>query len=124
MMTAPWISGLTQDYYVVNGVIQWKNYLLTEAYSRIVTPYGTYMFNSTFGSYIPIWINGRNNITSNVITTEITRAVQPIIDNQKAQSINVYLQSPPTKTSIFFTLTIIDNNGESLMLDTHYISIG
>lgn len=118
-----WINGLTNDYQVTNGIIQKNNNLLTEAYTRIVTPLGSYFFDTTFGSQIPIWLNQRLLLNSDTAVGELLRCTQPMVNQGRAQTITAKLTAPVTITAIFFSMTIVDNTGVSVRLDSNYVSI-
>lgn len=119
-----WINGLTQDYEAQNGLFIQKNSLLTEVYTRITTPYGSYYFDKTLGSYIPIWLNQRILLDSNKVITEIDRAVQIILFEKRAQSIVTMLTAPIAKNAIFYKMLITDNNSQEFEFDSNYISLG
>ena len=118
-----WINGLTNDYDVQNGIISRKNNLLTEAYTRIVTPLGSYFFDITFGSNIPNWINQRIQLDSNTVVTELGRCTQIMVNEGRAKSISAKLTAPITRNAIFFLLTITDKYGIEVELNSNYISI-
>ena len=125
LIRTTWINGLTQDYNVKNGIITSNNNLLTECYTRIVTPIGSYFFDLTFGSEIPNWINTRKPLNSSTVITELNRCLQVILDENRAQTIKSFLTIPVEKTrnGIFFLIEITDNNGTIVELDSNYISI-
>lgn len=122
MANSTWINGLTNDYKVIDGIIQSNNYLLTEAYTRIITPYASYYFDSTFGSYLTIWINTRKIITVDEATSEIVRCLQIITEQQRAKSISVKVTKLLTN-AIFFSVTITDNSNQTFTLNSNYVSV-
>lgn len=123
MIETTWINGKTRDYLTIKGIIQKKNPLLTESYSRIVTPLNSYWFDPSFGSQIPLWLNRRALLDSNTVVTELLRCTAPITNENRAQLITAKLTAPITKNAIFFLLEITDNNGIVIELDNNYVSI-
>lgn len=122
MAITTWINGKINDYVAVNGIIQQNNELLTEAYSRIITPYGSYIFDTTFGSFLTIWINTRRLLTVDEISTEISRCLQIIITQKRATSI--IIQVPQiSKGAVFFNVSITDNSNQTFTLKSNYIAI-
>lgn len=93
MIKSTLIDAATKDYVVRKGSFIYMNELLTEAYSRIVCPIGTYYFDQTFGSYIPSWINSRKKVTPNIISNEITRALSVLISEKRAKGISIKINS-------------------------------
>lgn len=118
-----WINGQTNNYSVNNGLITQKNNLLTEAYSRIVTPLGSYPFDLTFGSQIPIWINQRLLINSSTITSELERCTAIIVNENRAQYITCQVIDIST-TYVYYLVTITDNEGIDIQLNSNYIATG
>lgn len=119
-----WINGLTNDYSKENGIFIQKNNLLTECYTRISTPLGSYPFDETFGSKIPLWLNTRGQIiTSDIIVTELLRCTQIILTQKRARTISAKITAPLTKNAIFYRLNIIDNSGIGYQLDNNYVNI-
>ena len=117
-----WINGLTNTYQVKNGIILKNSYLLTEAYTRIVTPIGTYEVDANFGSYIPYWINARKPTNENEIKVEISRALQPMISEGRCVGMLIKIDKLlPNKAGVFFTVDIYDENPTPYKLIANYV---
>lgn len=122
MINTTWINGLTKDYSLVNGVYQKKSNLLTECYTRFVTPIGSWIIDPTFGSLFPSWINTRTRITSNKAIQELDRIYQPIVNQNRAQSIKSVINTlADDYSSIGITVYITDLSQQTLQLN---LSIG
>lgn len=121
MPNSTWINGITNDYSAINGIIQDKNYLLTEAYTRIITPVGSYIADPSFGSKIPIWINSRIFLTADKVTTEMYRALQVMVTQQRAKTIDIRVPGLRLN-SVFFIVNITDNSNQTFVLDSNYIA--
>lgn len=123
MIATTWINGLTNTYKLINGIIQSNAYLLTESYSRIVTPIGSYEFDITFGSYIPSWIDTRKPITENAVKLELVRCLQPMINSGRATSILVQIDKLIPQ-AVWFTIKIYDaTNQNGYKLSSNYTKV-
>lgn len=124
MANSTWINGKTNDYSVINGIIQSNNTLLTEAYARIVTPYASYVFDPGFGSFIPIWLNARNPLTIDTITSEFERCLKIIIEQKRAKTILINSSKLRLlQNAIFFDIAITDNSNQTFTLSSNYVAI-
>ena len=119
MIQSTWLNGLSHTYKVVNGVIQQKSYLLTEAYTRLATPIGTYEFDTTFGCYIPTWINTRQTLTENKVKLEIARALNPMITSGRADGLLIMINQI-LLNAVYYTVNIYDSNNNSYQLINNY----
>ena len=112
------IKAETQDYVLLNGSFAQANELATEAYSRIVCPLGTYMFDLNFGSYIPSWINSRRKLTAQIIINEVSRALQPLITENRAKSVEIIVEAILLNSfSAKINVTDMDNKTWSLPIN-------
>ncbi len=114
-----WVNGLTDTYSVINGIIQQNASLLTEADTRIKTPYGSYPFDGTFGSYIPYWINARMFLTMNKVEAEIQRTLQPMINSGRATGLYIKINQL-LPGAVYFTVNIYDNNQGNYQLNSNF----
>jgi phage gp46-like protein len=116
-----YISAQTADYQLLNGKVVFANELATEAYSRIVTPLGTYIFDPTFGCEIPGWFNTRIKVSANQVVTAANNALQPMVTQGRALSVATTCNSI-TLNSVNFTCNIVDTNNNSFQFSVPYIS--
>lgn len=114
------INAETHDYEIVNGIISINNLLLTEAYSRIVTPLGTYQFDTTFGCELPNYINTRFKITSEFVTTAVNNALRPMIADGRALTV-VTTVNTILLNGVIFTVDITDNDSNVFRLPLNLV---
>jgi len=119
MILTTYIAANKQDYIVANGIIQQNNALLTEAYTRIITPLGKYIEDPTFGSRLTEWINGGYVIT-NTITSEIMRCLRPMKDNRSIKDASVVVTAK-TNNAIYLTIKLFDLQDKIYTLDVNYV---
>ena len=118
MINTTWINGLTKDYNLVNGIYEKKSNLLTECYTRFIVPLGSWVIDPTFGSQFPLWINTRTRITNNKAIQELNRIYQPIVTENRAQSITSVINAlADDYTSIGITVYITDLSQQTLQLN-------
>ena len=113
------INAETQDYVLKDGIFEQQNELATEAYCRIVVPLGSYVFDPSFGSLIPLWINSRNRVTAQIIINEINRALKPMISQKRAKSIGITVNSI-LLNGFSVTINITDTDGNIWVLPINY----
>ena len=119
MIESTWINGLIKDTVVNNGIIQSKNYLLTEAYSRLIVPLNSYKFDTSWGSQLPLWVNTRTPINSNTVTSEVIRALQPMKDSRRILDVTVQIMLL-SLMSISLKIIITDLDNKTYQLDTNF----
>lgn len=119
-LISTFISAETHNYVVINGVIQQNNILLTEAYTRIVTPLGTYQFDVDFGCELPLYVNTRRKLTSDAVTTMVNNALRPILDQGRAVTIETTVNALLTN-GVIFTVDITDNDSNTFKLPFNYV---
>ena len=114
-----WINGLTQDLVLdSNNQYVKKNPLLTECYTRFITPLGSWVIDPTFGSMFPLWINTRTQLTTNKCLQELNRIYQPVIINNRALSIvSKIITLSSNFSSIGILVTITDLSQKTLTLN-------
>ena len=117
------INAATHDYELSDGKNIFANELATETYTRIITPLGAYLFDPTFGSEIPLWINTRIKVTAYMITTAISNALQPMITAGRAISVSSTVNSI-TLNSINFTVSVTDTNNITFKFTIPYVNSG
>jgi len=120
-LTTTFIKAETKDYVLTNGAFEQANELLTEAYSRINCPLGSYIFDKNFGSNIPLWINTRVRLTATVIINEINRTLTPLIDSGRATLIQIKVNSI-LLNGFACTINITDNNQKVWTLPINYLA--
>jgi len=120
---ATFINFETHDYVIIGGIYQQRVGILTEAYTRSVTPLGTYQFDITFGSEIPLLYNTRKKITESIITTMQNNCLQPMIDQGRALSILTRVPSI-TNNQVFIQSYIQDTNKNTYMLPLSFVTSG
>jgi len=113
------INAQTRDYELMNGKVVFANELVTEAYTRIVTPLNSYPFDLTFGCKIPNWINTRKIINSADISSAVKAALTPMIEQGRVLTISTTVNSIKIN-SIMFTVNITDTNNKSFKLTIPY----
>lgn len=114
------ISAKTHNYIVNQGIIQQYNDLMTEAYTRIITPVNTYQFDPTFGSEIPTFFNKRIKINATLIINSVNNALKIMIDEGRASAIGVVVTNI-TLNAVWFTVNITDLNNKVYPLNMNYI---
>jgi len=119
---ATFISFKTHDYVAENGILQQRLAVLTEAYTRSVTPLGSYQFDTTFGSEIPLLINNRTVlITSKILTTMQNACLKPMIDSGRVLAITTSVTTI-TNNKAFINCDILDNNQNTYSLPLSFIT--
>ncbi len=118
---ATFINASTHDYEILDGKIVFANALATEAYTRIITPIGTYLFDLTFGSEIPSWINTRIKVTATMVVNGVNNALQPMIAQGRALTVSTSVNSI-TLNSINFTVSITDTNNVTFRFNVPYFT--
>ena len=119
---ATFIKFETHDYVIADGILEQQVAVLTEAYTRSITPLGSYKFDTTFGNEIPLLFNNRTiKITADMITTMQNNCLQPMLDSRRALSI---VTSVPIITSnqVYITCQITDNNNNTYQLPLSYVT--
>lgn len=121
---ATFINFETNNYVVINGIFQQMAGIMTEAYTRSVTPLGSYQFDTSFGSEIPLLYNNRSiKITESSITTMQNNCLQPMIDSGRALSILTKIPSI-TNNQVFIQSYIQDTNKNTYMLPLSFVTRG
>jgi phage gp46-like protein len=113
------INAKTHDYEVISGTIALANELATEAYTRIVTPLGSYYFDPAFGSELANFIGRRQNISSNLILKAIKNALAPMKQENRVSKIIIQMGAV-TDNFISFTLDIFDINNNNFKFTIPY----
>lgn len=106
MILTTWINGITNDIVQQDGYIISNNPILTEAYSRIRTPRGTYLIDQNFGSLLFTKFNSRNKPSSNDITELINDALLPMKNAGRVQKYITQLIYPITTFSITYKVIL------------------
>lgn len=120
---ATFIQFETHDYVIIGDILQQKVGIITEAYTRSVTPLGTYQFDIGFGSEIPLLYNSRSTkITENLITTMQNNCLQPMIDEGRALSVLTKVPSI-TRNQVFIQSYIQDTNKDVYILPLSFITV-
>lgn len=112
-MKSIYVDSLTQDYVNQNGMLANDNSLRTEAYIRVATPRANWLYSPSafYGSDLYLYSNKRQQLTKNTLIQALQRCLNPMLQNQEAQSITVNIKyAYPTQYA--FDVTIIDVNGE------------
>lgn len=117
--TTTFINGLTNTYVVTNGIIQSKVPQLTEVYTRLNTPFGSYQFDSNFGCLIPLWLQTREPLTEKKVQQEIERTLQQMIDGGRAIGFLITINAMGNN-AIWYTVDIYSNNSEPFKLISNF----
>lgn len=90
-MNSIYINQTTQDIETNSmGNIVEANSLLTEIYARLSCPLGSYRYDITFGSTLPVLTQTRQKITINTLKTSIINALLPVVN--RGSIINIDFQ--------------------------------
>lgn len=119
-LLSTFIQAETHDYILQNGSYQISNILLTEAYTRIVTPLGSYQFDPTFGCELPTYFNTRAKLTSEFVTNTVNNALQPMISDNRAISVETVVTAI-TNNAVFFYVDITDNESNTYNLPLNFV---
>jgi phage gp46-like protein len=117
-----YINAKTHDYEVISGTIALANELATEAYTRIVTPLGSYYFDPEFGSELANFIGRRQNISSRIILKAIENALSPMKSQNRVSKIIIQLNTV-TNNFIEFTLNVFDINTNNFKFTVPYYGV-
>ena len=97
------------------GNIVNANSLLTEIYARLSTPLGTYRYDPTFGSTLPLLIQNRQKITINALKTAIVNALLPMVNRGSIVNIDFILITLGIG-SFSIQLNVTDSNSNTFSL--------
>ncbi len=121
---ATFINFQTHNYVIIGGILQQQLGVATEAYTRSITPLGTYQFDIGFGSEIPLLFNNRSiKITEKLITTMQNNCLQPMIDEGRVLSVLTKVPSI-TNNQVFIQSYIEDNNKNTYILPLSFMTMG
>lgn len=92
MTLSPYINQDTKDLDVnEQGQIVNENAHLTEMYSRLSTPIGSYRYNTQMGSIFPSLIQNRQVITINKIKNGVVDSLLPMVNRGSIVNIDFNL---------------------------------
>ena len=117
--TTTFINGLTNTYVVTNGIIQSNAPQLTEAFTRLNTPFGSYKFDPNFGCLIPLWLQSRQPLTEKKVEQEIERTLQPMINKGRAVGFLITINAM-NNNAIMYTVDIYSNNSKPFSLISNF----
>jgi phage gp46-like protein len=115
------IDSLTHDYIIENYQFKRANILFTLVYTRIMTPLGSYKFNSNFGSQLNLCINQKNVVPAQIIITYLTNALLPLKEHNHLKTFEITINHVSLNLLIF-TINIVDIDGTQFPIKLNYPS--
>ena len=124
-MTAVAIDPVTLDYSVVNGALvrDVSGGLLNAIVIRILTPLGSYWYDSTIGSKLYLLRRAKDIVGIDLIAKEyVLQALQALIDDGRATAVDV-VTSLPYSGWLTMLVTVTSATGQRVTFE-HPIQVG
>ncbi len=114
----PEINPTTGDYVIENGNMVRDESLQFPAHARMKIQAGTWLYapDDDYGSNFGI-VKKRTNRSTPLLQNVAERALQPLIDDGRAVSVQVEATASNTRHDANLTVTVVDRNQQPLRLD-------